>query len=76
MEFISKYDLTFISSVNRKYNKKFRNFDEYALFLFEKNQCKNSNYYYELEQDLEEYCKYQQERKNNNGKTRNQTKKS
>lgn len=75
MEFISKYDLTFISNVNRKYNKKFRNFDEYALFLFEKNGDE-VYYYYELEQDLKEYCKYQQERKNNNGKTRNQTKKS
>ena len=35
MEFISKYDITFISSVNRKYGKKFKTFDEYSLYLFE-----------------------------------------
>ena len=69
MEFISKYNLTFITSVNRKYNKKFRNFDEYSLYIFEltKNEIE---YYYKLEEDLKEYCKYQQERKNINGKTK------
>lgn len=69
MEFISKYNLTFITSVNRKYNKKFRNFDEYSLYIFEltKNEIE---YYYQLEEDLKEYCNYQQERKNINGKTK------
>lgn len=70
MEFISKYNLTFLSSVNKKYNKRFRTFDEYSLFIFELTK-KELEYYYQLEEDLKEYCEYQQERKDKNGKPKN-----
>ena len=70
MEFISKYNLTFINFVNRKYNKKFKSFDEYGLWLYEEKEFSNSRYYDDLEQDLKEYCDYQQERKNTNGKSK------
>lgn len=69
MEFISKYNLTFIICVNRKYNKKFRNFDEYSLYIFELTE-NEIEYYYQLEEDLKEYCKYQQERRAKDGKTK------
>ena len=69
MEFISKYNLTFLSSVNRKYNKRFRTFDEYSLYVFELTS-NEIEYYYQLEEDLKEYCEYQQERKNTNGKSK------
>lgn len=62
MEFISKYDMTFISNVNKKYNKKFKTFDEYALYLFELTQ-NELEYYYQLEEDIKRYSNYQQERK-------------
>jgi hypothetical protein len=68
MEFISNYNLTFIKFINKKHNKKFQSFDDYSLFLFEKTSDE-VYYYYELEQDLKEYCQYQKERKRNNGKT-------
>ena len=70
MEFVSKYNLTFVKYVNKKYDKKFRTFEEYTLFLFEKTDDE-VYYYYKLEEDLKEYCNYQQERKNNNGKSKN-----
>lgn len=70
MEFISKYNLTFLSSVNRKYNKRFRTFDEYSLYVFELTS-NEIEYYYQLEEDLKEYCEYQQERKDKNGKSKN-----
>ena len=69
MEFVSKYNLTFIKFINKKYDKKFRTYEEYSLFLFEKTD--DEEYYYcNLEEDLKEYCNYQQERKNNYGKTK------
>lgn len=70
MEFISKYDTSFIKHINRKYNKKFKNFDEYSLFLFELKGNDEVYYYYELEQDIKEYSDYQTERKYNNGKSK------
>lgn len=70
MEFVSKYNLTFIKFVNKKYNKKFQNFEDYTLYLFEKTSDE-VYYYYELEEDLKDYCKYQKERKNSNGKSKN-----
>jgi len=80
MEFISKYDKSFIKNVNRKYNKKFKSFDEYSLFLYEltpdEEDCwvelgkKEENYYIKLEEDLKEYCDYQTERKYGNGKSK------
>ena len=69
MEFISKYDLSFIKNINRKYNKKFKTFDEYSLFLFELTKSE-VDYYYKLEEDLKEYCDYQTERKYGNGKSK------
>lgn len=71
MEFVSKYNLTFIKFVNKKYDKKFQTFDSYSLWLYETEDCKNSRYYDKLEEDLKEYCNYQQERKNINGKSKN-----
>lgn len=71
MEFVSKYNLTFVKYMNRKYNKKFQSFDDYGLWLYELVDCKNSKYYDKLEDDLREYCNYQQERKNNYGKSKN-----
>ena len=70
MEFISNYNLTFVKYVNKKYDKKFRTFEEYTLFLFEKTDDE-VYYYYKLEEDLKEYCNYRQERKNSNGKSKN-----
>lgn len=69
MEFKSRYNMTFIISINRKYNRKFRTFDDYSLYLFElsKNEME---YYYKLEEDIKEYCNYQQERKNKDGKSK------
>ena len=52
MEFISKYNLTFINFVNRKYNKRFKSFDEYGLWLYEEKECSNSRYYDDLEEDF------------------------
>ena len=69
MEFISKYDTSFIKYINRKDNKKFKNFDEYSLFLFELKGNDEVYYYYELEQDIKEYSDYQTERKYKNGKS-------
>lgn len=67
MEFVSKYNMTFINSVNKKYNKKFKSFEEYSLYLYDLKQY-NADYYYQLEEDLKDYCNYQQERKYNYGK--------
>jgi len=70
MDFISKYNMTFVTYINRKYNRKFRNFDEYILYIFDINDNKASKYYSQLEDDLKDYCSYQQERRVKNGKTR------
>ena len=69
MEFISKYNLTFIKFVNKKYNKKFKAFDDYGLWLYELVDCKNSVYYDKLEEDIKEYSDFQTERKYNDGKS-------
>lgn len=69
MEFISKYNLTFLTYVNRKYDKKFRSFEDYSLYLFELTEDEGE-YYIQLEENLKEYCSYQQERKIKSGKTR------
>ncbi len=70
MEFISKYDTTFIKFLNRKYGKKFRTFDEYSLYLYDKSDGE-LDYYYRLEDDIKEYCEFQQERKYGDGKSKN-----
>ena len=69
MEFISKYDITFTRFLNRKYNRKFKDFNDYAMFLFELVNDDEKDYYYRLEDDIKEYCEYQQERKYGDGKT-------
>lgn len=70
MEFISKYNMTFIKFVNRKYNKKFKSFDDYGLYIWEKTEYHNLQYYYVIEEDLKDYCVFQEERKSNYGKTK------
>lgn len=74
MEFISKYDITFIKFLNRKYSRKFKDFNDYAMFLFEIANEEEKDYYYRLEDDIKEYCTYQQERKYGDGKTKDKTK--
>lgn len=74
MEFISKYDITFVTSVSRKYGKRFKTFEEYSLFLYEL-QKNDTDYYYKLEEDIKEFSDYQTERKYNNGKSQNKAKK-
>lgn len=74
MEFISKYNMTFIRYVNKKYNKRFKSFDDYGLYLWDKHYNKTHEYYYALEADLKEYCEFQEERKYNYGKNKGYTK--
>ena len=62
MEFVSKYDTTLVTYMNRKYNKKFKSFEDYSLFLFDLVNSE-TDYYYKLEEDIKEYSDYQQERK-------------
>lgn len=69
MEFISKYNLTFVKFINKKYNKHFKDFEQYGLYLFELNNCNDNDYYYQLEKDIREYSDFQTERKYNNGKS-------
>ena len=70
MEFISKYNLTFIQFVNKKYSKRFQTFDSYALWLYEIEEFENSRYYDKLEEDIKEYSNIQTERKYNYGKSK------
>lgn len=70
MEFISKYNMTFILFVDKKYGKKFKDFEQYSMYLFELNRCSDKEYYYQLEQDIREYSNYQLERKSSYGKSK------
>ena len=70
MEFISKYNMSFVTFVKVKYNKKFKSFDDYIMFLWETKDYNTLQYYYGLEEDLKEYCE-QQERKKDYGKSKN-----
>lgn len=65
MGFISRYDLRFLTLMNRKYNKEFDFFDDYILWLYYDyfNEDKEK-YYHQLEKDLWEYVDFQ------NGKER------
>ena len=65
MAFISRYDLRFLTLMNRKYNKEFDYFDDYILWLYYEyfNEDKEK-YYHQLEKDLWEYEDFQ------NGKER------
>lgn len=58
MNYLGKFDIRFITFVNRKYNKRFRTFDDYSQALYEKN---HNDYYYNLERDIKEYVKWQVE---------------
>lgn len=69
MGYISKYDRTFLSYMNRKYNKyntEFEFFDDYILWLYYQ-YCKENEvkYYKQLEKDLWNYVEFQ------SGKERN-----
>lgn len=70
MEFTSKFNMSFVLFVDKKYNKKFKDFEQYGLYLFELNDCNDREYYYHLEKDIKEYSDYQQERKKTNGKSK------
>lgn len=60
MAFISRYDLRFLTLMNRKYNKEFDFFDDYILWLYYDyfNEDKDK-YYHQLEKDLWEYVDFQ-----------------
>ena len=63
MAYISRYDRTFISFVNRKYktyNVLFEFIDDYRLWLYE-DYCvyDNVRYYKQMEKDLQEYSDFQ-----------------
>ena len=68
MDFISKYNVPFMVYINKKYNKKFRSFEDYSLYLFELTKDE-LEYYYQLEEDVRRYSDEQQERKSTNGKS-------
>jgi len=60
MPFISRYDLRFLTLMNRKYKKEFDFFDDYILWLY--YDCFNEDkekYYHQLEKDLWEYVDFQ-----------------
>lgn len=70
MQFISRYNTSFMSFVYKKYNRIFRNYEFYSEFLLE--NCPD-RYYETLEGDLKAYCDWQTERrmKNAQNKTAN-----
>lgn len=63
MGYVSKYDRTFISFINRKYQKNkvdFKTWDDYALWLYYKIcKCNTDFYYRKLEKDVWEYSDWQ-----------------
>lgn len=63
MGYISKYDTTFLTFVNRKYatyRVRFEFIDDYRLWLFyEFCQKKEVFYYKQMERDLAEYSDFQ-----------------
>ena len=60
MQFISRYNTSFMAFVYKKYNHIFKNYDYYSEYLLK--TCPDS-YYETLERDLKEYCDWQLERK-------------
>lgn len=58
MSYISKIDTKFITFINRKYNKDFKYFDDYILWLYD-SKPNEGEYYAQLEKDLWEYSDYQ-----------------
>ena len=59
MSYISKYDTKFITFVNKKYNKNFKFFDDYILWLFYKRSSSEGIYYRMLEKDIWDYSDMQ-----------------
>lgn len=63
MGYISRYDRTFLSYMNKKYsrhNVNFRYFDDYILWLFYDRYKKDETKYYKrLEKDLWSYVEFQ-----------------
>ena len=58
MAYISKIDTKFITFINRKYNKTFDYFDDYAIWLYDKSGH-DEGYYCQLEKDIWEYSNFQ-----------------
>lgn len=53
--------IRFLQYVNKKYNKTFKTFDDYSMWLFyKKNNNVVERYYYDLEEDLIEYTEEQE----------------
>lgn len=63
MGYISKYDRTFLSFMNKKYKKfdvNFQFFDDYILWLYYDYYATNTELYYkQLEKDIWEYVEFQ-----------------
>lgn len=62
MQFISRYNTSFMAFVYKKYNHIFRSFEFYSEHLLK--NCPDK-YYETLEGDLKEYCDWQVERRVN-----------
>ena len=63
MAWTSRYDTTFVTYANRKYKKNFSDFDSFSYWLFfTETKEDDEEYYIQLEQTLQEYCKWQVER--------------
>lgn len=62
MSYLSKYDLRFLTFMNRKYKKyniNFEFYDDYILWLYEMCNKNEIRYYKQLEKDLWEYVDFQ-----------------
>lgn len=59
MQYISRYNTSFMAYMYKKYHKIFKKYDHYSEFLL-RNYA--DVYYETLERDLKEYCDWQQER--------------
>ena len=62
MGYISKYNMNFLTYMNRKYRRYSVNFefwDDYALWLFDMCNKKEKFYYKQLEKDVWEYSDFQ-----------------
>lgn len=75
MGYISKYDTKFITYMNRKYEKSFKQFEEYIMWLFyNKSQERKDIYYEQLEKDFWEYSDFQTRKRGTNEETYKRTK--
>lgn len=63
MAYISRYDRTFLSYMNNKYQQykvNFEYFDDYVLWLYYKHYKQDeTKYYKQLEKDLWDYVEFQ-----------------